>query len=428
MSLIYRTKYYSSCWLFLSLLVVAIDTTTAWGIEVSLETIDEVVTGELTQITPNSVFVKQGEEESELSLDQVLTLGVKSNETSRHQKKAQQGEVRLVDGSLCFHDKWQLGDQAKAIIFANVSVEQRKFTSPKKAIHAWRLPGPISSSELRLWQDLIGSSPVSDLIVIRRRSNGELNPIEGVIEQIEAVGVVFRIGEQTLTVGWDRIFGLMFFHQQLLVSEGPIATLRDNSRFHCDSVFDNNQVLTIRTLAGAELQTDIDLLSEIDYSVGKIFLLSDLPIVLSQWDRPSGVPPQLDFSPRFSRSFDNHRLRLSEADERVPGLLKTVEFDNGVALRSNSQLQLAIPQGMRWLKGKIGIDPVTRQAGSAELVVSLNGTLIDRLAIDGADPAQRIEIPLSDESYERVLTLRVEQGSNRDVGDNVHFVEARVTK
>lgn len=397
------------------------------GIEVSLKTLDEVILGELQQITNATVVIQQEQETISIPFEELLS--VHSTRNRKKQDKDQpRGAVQLSDSSSFYHSDWQKSVQKNEVLFTESRSVESQLSAPLESIRSWRLPGTCSAEELRFWHDLIESSPLSDLLVIRRRSNGELKPIDGVIEGIETKGVTFRIGEDTLTVEWDRVFGLLFFHSQPTSKEGASVTLSNQSRLQSALVTTDDRSLVLRTASGATLQASLESLSAIDFSSGKILALSELPIVKSSWLPPSNFPKHIDFRPRFNQSFTNQPLQINLSDDRIPGLLQTVTYTEGVAMRSRSELCLKIPPGFRWLKGKVGIDPLTQQTGSAELIVLLDNIVMERLIVDGADAAHLIELPLAGEASERELTLKVEQASNRDIGDNLHFVEARVTK
>ncbi len=426
MLLLIRKFHFIESWV-ISLVLVATFVGASAGFEVSIEMLDTELSGELVQLTPDHISINQGGIPVELALAQVLKIRLDKEINFNQVERNQKGEIKLSDGSCFFHTDWQTQGRENSLQFTNQSFTDKKFMAPMESIHAWRLPVPCLLAELAFWDDLVGSSPLADWLVIRRQSNGELKPIEGVIEQISEEGVLFRIDEDTLSVGWDRIFGMIFFQQDRVVTSGPEVKFNDGSHFVSEAVFYKANRVSLRTPAGGSLQTSLDTVYEIDYSAGKIFSLSELPILDSYWQRPGGMPAQLEFTPRMNRSFENKPLQLAEQDQRLPGLWESVEYPEGVALRSNSQLTFSLPEGVRWLEGKVGIDPATRQTGSVEFVVLINKKVLARYKVDGADAPQTIQIALPEVTHERQLTLSVLPGVS-DVGDNLHFVGARVTK
>ena len=100
-------------------------------------------------------------------------------------------------------------------------------------------------------------------------------------------------------------------------------------------------------------------------------------------------------------------------------------YSKGLALRSRTEIVYRLPQGMRRFQAIAGIAPATASQGNVELFFYCDNSQRWQGVIDGEQPP--VEIGLDIEGV-RELTIVVDYGENLDWGDQLHLVEARVTK
>src|SRR5690606_14108102 len=122
-----------------------------------------------------------------------------------------------------------------------------------------------------------------------------------------------------------------------------------------------NENVAITTPSGMQLQVPLESIAVADYSMGKIEYLSDLHPVHEDWVPLIAIPENAalirDYGlPRKDTSFGGSALSLVWPAGPSVNRSEKRAYPKGLALRSRTELEYRLPQGMRRLIATAGID------------------------------------------------------------------------
>jgi hypothetical protein len=283
------------------------------------------------------------------------------------------------------------------------------------------------------WKEIRGVDSPSDLLIVRKRAGESLDYLEGLVEQIAADQIAFRLDEDPVRVPRGKVVGVIYRRNEFEGSliPGCLVAGRQGLRIAAQAVeLDGNQ-LRFTTLSGVELTWPIAELQSADFSAGKVVYFSDLKPVSENWQPLVSLPDRATLAtrfgqPRLDRSAAGGPLTLlipDPAHANTPGRLET--FVKGLALRSRTEYVVRLPTGYSRFLALAGIEPSTRSSGN--LMLSVFGD--DRLLMESPIVGEAAPIPIElNIAGVKRLRIVVDYGDNLDTGDWLNICNARIVK
>jgi len=336
--------------------------------------------------------------------------------------------LQLVDGTRLPLDEYEVTDRQATVktplakqplILATTQIRWVQFSTP-------------SNQNEAPWRELEEKQKVGDVLVIQKAKTGAIDYLTGIVGDISSKQVQFHWEGEDIPVKRSKIAALAYYHSRL--PEFPAAicwlTTRDGARLPAARIVLDQEEVQITTVEGLKLRVVLDSLVEADYSVGKLTYLSDLQPLRQRWTPRIALPTSATLirrhgEPRSNQSFagSSLSLRWPAGPADVSGEIKT--YAKGLALRSRTELEYRLPRNMRRFLATAGINPATALEGNVLLEISADGRLVWQGEVDGNQAPVEIDVDLQGA---RQLKILVDYGSNLDIGDQLHLVEARVTK
>ncbi len=324
--------------------------------------------------------------------------------------------VELVDGS-----RIQVDDLSITETGARLDRRPAPLEIPIRDLHAVRFR-EASGSIFNQWRGLTTKpSDNGDRLVVLK--SDALSVHHGSLGPIDAARVELTVGERTLRVRREKVFGLIYAHP----AGRPLAetvcrlTETNGSTWSVASwtIGKGKIKLTLPCEATATLPWES--IQTIDFSRGKIVYLSDLEPTSVRW-KPyfSNANSETDksaaawFAPKRDRTILGGPIRVGD---------KT--FDKGLSVHSRTELSYNLTDRFRRLKGTAALDNRAGPGGHVRLVLrSGDRVLLDRPIAAGAAPVP-INVDLTGVTE---LTILVDYGENLDISDHLNLAEIRLIK
>ncbi len=343
-------------------------------------------------------------------------------------------EATLVDGTLLHGSAATLADERWTIVsgMRRSSVDRRDLL--RLAVIDPARPAIAPSA----WEEVLAETPTADRVVVARVDEGNvrLTVVEGVIVGLSDEGAAFRFDDREVTVGFDRLAGLVPYHPpgRRLGSVAASVDLTDGSRIPVRSWEAMPDGVRWRSVGGVDLEVPLKELRSIDFQAGRVLSLVDLEPTTSEWTpfiSGGDVSPESQqslsslFAMERNLSFSGEALTLESASGFGSGE-GTRSFSRGLALRSRTRLVYRVPEGYSRLVGWMGIDPKSRPRGDVLVVIEGDGRTLWEGRITGADPEPvRLDVEIGDIAR---LAVRIDFSEGGDLGDRLHWCEPRLVK
>jgi hypothetical protein len=281
---------------------------------------------------------------------------------------------------------------------------------------------PESASTAIQWSQLRGKKLPGDLLVTGNQAGIDYH--QGGVEDMSGDKIRFTLEGKTLNVKRSKVYGLIFFHSAASPRSEPAYTVVDafGSRWAAATVKLVGNELEFSAAGGRTIHRDLDQITQIDLSCGKIVYLSDLkpdaekfapdPFTLPA----NALPSRLEFS----------RVRRDQNLESKPLATHDQQYGKGIAMRSRSELAWTLPGKFTRLQAVAGIDDWFRPLGSVRLQITGDGKPLFDRTINGND---KEAAPISlDMTGIRRLVIIVESEGNLGAGDHLVLGNLRLIK
>jgi hypothetical protein len=291
---------------------------------------------------------------------------------------------------------------------------------------------PLSAAAEQLWNDTAAKEVDGDLLVVNKREGTAADYVVGIVGEMRADSVDFQWDDERLAVARAKAAAIRFFRRDAEQLPRPVATLqlRDGSRFAVVDFRLADGRVTADVAAGFAVAVPAVAVEAIDFSQGKQQYLSDLDPALFAWTPLVGAASQLESLQRFGEyrrdaSFAGTPLALPRRGSGTARPDDVESYPKGLAVRSRSELAYRIPEAMNRFRARIGIDPLTSRDGHVRLQISADEQVVWEGPISGSAEPAELDLELG---AARRLRIVVDYGENLDVGDRVHFANARFTR
>ena len=387
--------------------------------KVRVETLGSIHLGQLQEMDDQRIILSTPDGRVTLPLTEVVELSWAQPKESH---AATLGRILFADGSVVPFAEWVIeGDDLHLVLTPS---GHGKIRAPLSSVHSWRLPGETTPASQDQWQSICDQNVATDVLVLRRRATESIDSVEGIILSCDTRAVQFEYEGESLHVPWTRVYGLVFFRQAAELARSEFVVHGSGELRLKMTQLEVKAPLLRANNGERQVELPLTMVRRIDLSAGKTQRLSEATVIESQW-KPYFQPATVGGPPQRNAAFGGGTLRLRFRDERAAGVWRVQTFDEGWALRSQSHVVLELEPWARQLRGWIGIDPATAATGSAEVTILADGEALLTLQVDGRTEPVELSLPVEGV---RQLTLRVDYGENLDTGDNVHFVDLRVTR
>lgn len=388
---------------------------------------DEVA-GRLVDVTTQQIVIDTPKGNLTLKSEELLVAKSVRESTAPVVPREDIGTVvTLIDGSVLHATKYTV-DSGRATVLL---LDGTEITVPTRAIDHVRLmlPTPATFDQ---WQDLLKSPRNSDAVVIRKTATttGDqdqaiakvaLDAPEGVLGDIDESSVGFEFDDSAVKVPRGKIEGVIYFHPTTPTPRDPMCRVIDagGSRWQARSLKLDEGNLTGICISGVRFKIPLAQLATLDYSVGNMDYLSDLPRESVVWKprRSAGNPPSAHqwFSPKFDTGLYGSVLKLDDEP-----------YEKGLALHSHGEVTYRLTKRYRNLLARVGVDDGFRYEADLELRIYGDTELIFSRKIKGQDKPFDLELDM-----QGIRRLKIVVGfgdDDSDRGDNLNLCNARLTK
>lgn len=394
--------------------------------QVTVSTVDGPQSvGELVDWSTDNLSLRDSDQLWEFPSKELLRIEFQSSEKG---VASSEMSVELVDGSLFPISSYEVTDR-NATVETPMSAES--LTIPTEQIRLVEFPGASKSTQAWLpkWEK---KEFTGDVLILSKKDSAEVDFLSGVINDISASQINFTWEGDTISVKRSKVSALTYYHAQSKDFSEPVCWLILNNGFRLPvaGMARDGEGLRVTTTLGLPLQVRFHEIKFADYSLGKLAYLSDLVPLLEKWTPLLKFPSadervKLLGMPRHNTSFEGSPLTLSWPAEDDEGGIMVKTYSKGLALRGRTELKYRLPRDMRRFKAIAGIDPETLSQGNVLLTIVADGETLFERTIDGKQPPATIDLDIA---QKKKLQILVDYGSNLDLGDRLHLVEARLVK
>lgn len=384
----------------------------------------EVRRGDLLTLDEARLVTRLGDSTTETLIGDVLEIRFAPQATGGH-TTADRAVVELHDGTRLAIESATLSEEHLAVRVPSLDRLDRsgEIRLPLSAARSLRLaPASRFTTE---WRELSDETNPQDRIVVLRNGGKAIRSVPCVIEQINAEEVRVRLGNDSLAVPRDKVYGVLFASPD---ERGPAVTafahFVSGDRLAVDRIVLRGEgTLELIGCCGETFRVPVTKVHRIDYSPSRVRWLAEAAVVSHRWRPAMGFPrgQAEEDRPRGWRrdtALDGEPLRVAR------GSAAALEFQRGVAIRSGASIEFEIPDGFTRLRATAGIDPRTAAVGTVLLQAYADDRLVYEHTVDGSGAVQ----VLADLGNADRLRLVVGYGENLDFGDNLHLGAARLTK
>jgi hypothetical protein len=299
-----------------------------------------------------------------------------------------------------------------------------------KQVAAVRLKAFDNAELAKQWNDIRQSKPGGDLVVVRK--GDALDFLEGVLGDVTADSVAFKLDGDDITVKRTKLDGMIFFKNEapVLPELACIVNTQSGLALQAKQVAwkaGDEPKLAVTTLSGAELTLPWNEVTKVNFAAGRMTYLSELTPESISYAPFFPINEKLTLlakygQPVFDRSFEGGPLRFipDEKSEAAPA-----EYTHGIALRSHTELVYRLTDKFRRFRATAFID--ARMKGNGNVKLSIFGddkALLEKEVAGRTDP---LEIDVDVTGIKRIKIV-VGYGADSDVADHLDLAEARVTK
>lgn len=386
------------------------------------------VSGRLVEVTTQHIVIETPGGTVTLKSDELLLAKSKRDLAAAPPRDEDAAMVvALVDGSVLHATKYTVESGR-----ANVTLlDGTEITVPTRAIDYVRLM-PWTPATFGQWQELLKNPRKSDAVVIRKTAaaaEGQdqatvkvaLDAPEGAVGDIDDSSIGFEFDDSAVKVPLGKVEGVMYFHPTAPTSRDPLCRVIDTagSRWNARSLQLEEDSLTGICVSGVRFTLPLAQLDALDYSVGNIDFLSDLPRESVVWKprRSAGNPPSAHqwFSPKFDTGLYGSVLKLEDEP-----------FEKGLALHSHAEVTYRLTKRYRNLLARVGVDDGFRYEADLELVIYGDNEVIFSRKIKGQDAPFDLDLDMAGIRRLKIVVGFGDDDSDR--GDNLNLCNARLTK
>jgi hypothetical protein len=319
-------------------------------------------------------------------------------------------EVRLNDGSILNATGFQIRARQ-----AEITTSIGAIKAPSQQLRTVRL-SKLEEALAPTWNELAARDTRNDLLVVRK---GEaLDFIPGVIGELNEKELKVLVKSRDVAVPRDRVFGLIFVKPEKTPPEAACEIhLADGSRLRARKPLLENGQLSFE-FGDEKLTTSLHRVVEIDFSLGRVKALADLPMEQSQFAKSLILTPNV-FEVRKNHTSLGQPLKIGDR-----------EYSRGLWIHSGAAATFRLAREYRRLTGVVGIDSnspeLAKIAPRVHLTISGDGKPLFEGDITWSDDAKPLDL---DVSGVRDVEIKVASPEGTPgILEHLDFADARVVK
>lgn len=288
------------------------------------------------------------------------------------------------------------------------------------------------------WREILVAPATGDMVVIRKtttRTEGEddeaatvtdvaLDQLEGTLLDVGPESAQFEFDGEKIDVRREKLEGLVYFQPVKREFSPPACRVVDigGSAWAASAVELKDQGLLVTSVGGAAVKMPVSAVAKVDYSIGNIAFLADLE------PDTGGGDPLVSLQPaamvfKFGRVF---AVRAAPPLGATAFQIANQRYDGGLSLHAPAKLVYRVPEGFRRLHAVAGVDDTIVAPGQFELIILGDGKELLRQEFG---PKMRGPLTIDlDLAGVRRVTIELDPADGQDIGDQLNFCEARLTK
>jgi hypothetical protein len=344
--------------------------------------------------------------------------------------------VRLVDGSLIQARQVAVNEQGFIEILEDDTV--RHSIDRRQVDYVFLVPDRDGLAD-RLQELLQSESRLADWLIFER--NGALDYLQGQAGPVSRESVRFTTDSRTAEAPRSRVTAIAWFHATGRSFPDAIAvlTMVNGSQLYLRSLRrgdaargENPESFVVQCLGGCELVLQAGEIFQIDFSAVRFRYLSELEPSTIEWNPVFYTPAIYEYQaalngPRFDESYSGRPLSLefsvSANGDQPP---ERVEYQYGLAVKGGTRLVYPLQGRYSRLQGWLGFAPDAPQDGDVEVRIVADGRELWRQVLKRpTDPPQELNLTVRNVNR---LTVQVDYHDGRNIGDIIHFCDAKVIR
>jgi hypothetical protein len=254
------------------------------------------------------------------------------------------------------------------------------------------------------WLGLLEKDQRSDVMVIRR-GNEQLDPIEGVVVGMDAQTLKFELDGDPIDAPLDRLEGVLFRTTRTDTSRPTVKVIDRNGSIFLASRLEPTErgdAVELMLPGSVPHVIPLDQIDRITWASGRLMLAQESPA-------EAGYRPMI-------------RTRLS--DELLQRWFSPSAEGDDLVADAGGFVEFRVDEGFQTLAGSVLRDPDVAQRGNTRVRILVDGEVRWEQAIDDDSP-KGFSISVADA---RRVRLEVDSGGDGDVGDRVRFKKPRLLK
>jgi hypothetical protein len=341
--------------------------------------------------------------------------------------------VEMTDGTVVPVDQFQVA-KSKALLTlpAVVPAEKREQQIAIRNVAAVQLQ-PLDGAVADQWSQIRNQEFTGDVLAVVKRDGKSLDYVEGVLGDVNQDKIEFKLDDESRRVDRSRVAGLIYLRAGALAKQEPICIIhsRTGLRASASAARLADQLISVTTSEGVELDWPLEDIKLVDFSAGKILYLSDIDQATAEWTPLVGLPSVAQAAlkygqPRRDNSAFGGSLTLSHSEGALSGGSNQLQsYNKGLALHSRTEMVFRLPAGYRRFLATAGIEPATSPAGNVQFKIYGDDKALFEADIDGNELPREIEL---DVTGIKRLKLVVDFGQNLATGDWLNLCDARLVK
>lgn len=402
--------------------ITTLDGQTAEGV---LKTID----------ADNVVFANDAGESNQMPLDSVMAIALAPPADAASADSLKLSEIVLQDGTVTRVSAVEAS--ADTLTAASDVIGDIKI--PRTGVRAVRLQ-ELKPEWQAEWEAFLKRENTKDILVVLKRDGTGLDFLSGVVASVRKEDVPFLLDSDEVPVPRSRVFGVVFSADRNSAVElrGDVEVrLADGSKLKVSHPKLSGDSLQAETSWGQVVMMSPDVISEIDFSGGRLHYLSDLEPLderyfgLDPADKAWGdlFTADLDTRTGLSSQWRMSRDRFPNSG-RPPLSLRGQTYKKGLCIFPKAAIEYALDGKYTRLTALIGVDDevaFNQRKGQPSTAVEL------KIEADGQEVLSRLiratEDPFSvelDMTGITTLSIIVDFGDGNSTCDYLDLADARL--
>lgn len=320
-------------------------------------------------------------------------------------------EVQFTDGSVLHASSLRLKQR-----MAEIEGPLGAVIVPSTALRTVRL-APGADALAGSWADLAARDSRNDLLVVRK--GDALDFVGGVIGEVTNEAVKLLVRDREVSVPRARVFGLVFVKP----AEAPAPAMCEvqtlaGDRLRTKEPQLDGKSLSLQLLGQSTLQVPLDQVAGIDFTLGRVKSLADLPMEAAQFAKSVILTPTV-FEVRKNHTSLGQPLRIGDRD-----------YSRGLWMHSGVAATFRLGREYRQLTGVLGIDAnspeLPRIGPKVKVVISGDGKVLFESEVVWNDEPRKLDVSVEGV---RDLEIRVEPPQETpSMLEHLDIGDARVIK